>query len=158
MLRTLWIQNPTVSYRSAFAVGGSPPSQETSKKIVYSGYAGGPTIFLLPPIWERGIKISRFAKFVCPTSQLLKRPVKSAFKRLILTMTTPLCQHLLLTTSTNPTSVELNDSECEKGQIRSLIDPLSSMQLLRAVYLWWLLDKLLMLRWRRWKDSTSKLS
>ena len=55
------------------------------------------------------------AKFVCPTSQLLKHPAKSAFKRLILT--TPLRQHLLLTMSTNPMSVELNDSECEKGQV-----------------------------------------
>ncbi len=57
----------------------------------------------------------RVAKFVCPTSQLLKRQAKSVFKRLILTM--PLCQHLLLTMSTNPTSVELNDSGCEKGQV-----------------------------------------
>ena len=48
-------------------------------------------------------------------SQLLKRPAKSAFKRLILTM--PLCQHLLLTSSTIPTSVELNDSECKKDQV-----------------------------------------
>ena len=63
---------------------------------------------------ERGIKISHVAKFFCPTSQLFKRPAK-AFKRLILTM--PLCQHLLLTMSTNPTSVELNDSECKKGQV-----------------------------------------
>ena len=55
------------------------------------------------------------AKFMCPTSQLLKRPAKSAFKRLILT--TPLCQHLLLTKSTNPMSVELNDSEFKKGQV-----------------------------------------
>ena len=30
---------------------------------------------------------------------------------------TPLCQHLLLTMSTNPMSVELNDSECEKVQV-----------------------------------------
>ena len=67
---------------------------------------------------ERGIKISRIAKwFVCPTSQLLKlkHPAKSALKRLILM--TPLCQHLLLTVSTTPTSTELNDSDYEKGQV-----------------------------------------
>ena len=44
-------------------------------------------------------------------------PPKSAFKSLILILTMPLCQHLLLTMSTHPTSVELNDSECEKGQV-----------------------------------------
>jgi hypothetical protein len=49
------------------------------------------------------------------TQELLKRPARSAFKRLILT--TPLCQHLLLTMSSIPTSVELNDSECEKGHV-----------------------------------------
>jgi hypothetical protein len=64
---------------------------------------------------ERRIKISQVPKFVCPTCQLLKRPAKSGFKSLILT--TPLCQHLLLTMSTNPMSVELNDSEYEKGQV-----------------------------------------
>ena len=65
---------------------------------------------------ERGIKILHVAKFICPTRQLLKRPAMSALKRLILTM--PLCQHLLLIMSTNPTSVELNDSvECKKGQV-----------------------------------------
>jgi hypothetical protein len=61
------------------------------------------------------IKISHVAKFICPTSQLLKRPARSAFRHLILT--TPLCEHLLLTMSTIPTSIELNDSECEKGQV-----------------------------------------
>ena len=61
------------------------------------------------------IKISHVAKFLCPMSQFLKRPAKSAFKRLILMM--PLCQHLLLTMSSIPTSVELNDFECEKGQV-----------------------------------------
>jgi hypothetical protein len=40
-----------VSYHSAFAVGGGLPSQETMEKnILPSGYAGGSTIFLLPPI------------------------------------------------------------------------------------------------------------
>jgi len=56
------------------------------------------------------------AKFVCPTTQLLKCPALSAFKRLILTM--PLCQHLLLTImSSILASVKLNDSECEKGHV-----------------------------------------
>ena len=64
---------------------------------------------------RKGVKISRVTKPVCPTSQLLKHPAKSAFKRLILM--TPLCQHRLLTMSTNPMSVELNGSECEKGQV-----------------------------------------
>ena len=41
-------------------------------------------------------------------------PVKSVFKRLILK--TPLYQHLLLTMSSILTS-ELNDAECEKGQL-----------------------------------------
>ncbi len=55
------------------------------------------------------------ANFACPTSQLLERPAKSAFKRLILT--TPLCQHLLLSMSSTPTSHKLSDAECEKGQV-----------------------------------------
>jgi hypothetical protein len=56
-----------------------------------------------------------FREFRCPTSRLLERPVKSAFKHLILT--TPLCQHLLLSMSSTPTSHELSDTECEKGQV-----------------------------------------
>ncbi len=51
----------------------------------------------------------------CPTSQLLKRPAKSAFKGLILT--TPLCQHLLLSMSSTPTSHELSNADCKKGQV-----------------------------------------
>jgi hypothetical protein len=53
--------------------------------------------------------------FVCPTTQLLKHPARSAFKSLILMM--PLCQYLLLTMSSIPTSVKLNVSKCEKGHI-----------------------------------------
>jgi hypothetical protein len=56
-----------------------------------------------------------FRKFACPTSRLLEHPAKSAFKRLILTM--PLCQHLLLGMSSTPTSHELSDAECKKGQV-----------------------------------------
>jgi hypothetical protein len=48
-------------------------------------------------------------------SQLLKRPAKSAFKHLILTM--PLCQHLLLSMSSTPRSYELSDADCKKGQV-----------------------------------------
>jgi hypothetical protein len=55
------------------------------------------------------------ANFACPTSQLLERPVKSAFKRLVLTM--PLCQHLLLSMSSTPTSYKLSNADCEKGHV-----------------------------------------
>jgi hypothetical protein len=94
-----------------------PQVKNYGKNILPSGYARGPTIFWLPPISrEEEIKIVHVLKFVCPTTQeLLKRPAGSAFKRLILT--TPLRQHLLLTMSSIPTSVELNDSECEKGHV-----------------------------------------
>ena len=62
-----------------------------------------------------GIKISQSAKtLVCPTGRFLQSPAKSAFKRLILE--TPLYQHLLLTTSSTPTS-ELNDAEWKKGHV-----------------------------------------
>ena len=49
---------------------------------------------------------------MCPTSEFLQSPPKSAFKRLILE--TPLYQHLLLTMSS---ILELTDQECEKGQL-----------------------------------------
>jgi hypothetical protein len=55
------------------------------------------------------------AIYAGPTSQLLERTAKNAFKRLILT--TPLCQHLLLSMSSTPTSHELSNAECEKGQV-----------------------------------------
>jgi hypothetical protein len=55
------------------------------------------------------------ANFACPTSRFLERPAKSAFKRLILT--TPLCQHLLLSMSSTPTSHELSNADCKKGQV-----------------------------------------
>jgi hypothetical protein len=48
-------------------------------------------------------------------SRLLEHPAKSAFKRLTLTM--PLCQHLLLSMSSTPTSYELSNADWEKGQI-----------------------------------------
>ncbi len=48
-------------------------------------------------------------------SQLLERPAKSVFKHLILTM--PLCQHLLLSMSSTPTSQELSNAECKKRQV-----------------------------------------
>jgi hypothetical protein len=53
--------------------------------------------------------------FACPTSQLLEHPAKSAFKRLILMM--PLCQHLLLSMSSIPTSYKLSNADCEKGHV-----------------------------------------
>jgi hypothetical protein len=52
---------------------------------------------------------------VCPTSRFLERPAKSAFKCLILE--TLLYQHLLLIMSSNPTSNELKNTECEKGHV-----------------------------------------
>ncbi len=55
------------------------------------------------------------ANFACPTSRLLECPAKSKFKRLILTM--PLCQHLLLSMSSTPTSYKLSDADCEKGHV-----------------------------------------
>jgi hypothetical protein len=55
------------------------------------------------------------ANFACPTSQLLERQEKSAFKRLVLA--TLLCQHLLLSMSFTPTSYELSDADCEKGHV-----------------------------------------
>jgi hypothetical protein len=54
--------------------------------------------------------------FACPMSRLLfERPAKSAFKRLVLTTT--LCQHLLLSMSSTPTSYKLSDADCEKGHV-----------------------------------------
>jgi len=44
---------------------------------------------------------------------LIERPAKNALKCLILTM--PLCQHLLLSMSSTPTSYELSNADCEKG-------------------------------------------
>ena len=68
--------------------------------------------------------ISPSEKCACPTT-LLKRPAKNAFKHLILK--TPLCQHLLLSMSSNPMSVELSDTDCKKGQFctpcPSLVQP-----------------------------------
>ncbi len=51
----------------------------------------------------------------CPTSQLLERPAKSAFKCLILTA--PLYQHLLLSMSSTPTSYKLSNADCKKGRV-----------------------------------------
>jgi hypothetical protein len=60
-------------------------------------------------------KILLSANFTCPMSQLLERPAKSAFKRLILT--TLLCQHLLLSMSSTPTSYELSNADCKEVQV-----------------------------------------
>jgi len=108
---------PYGSYRSAFAIGGSPSRQLPSFSMAS------------PLIRERGIKILHVVNYIYPTSQLLKRLAKRAFKRLILT--TPLCQHLLLPMSTNPRSVELNDSKCKKGQVTQ--QPPFRMHLPKAV-------------------------
>ncbi len=55
------------------------------------------------------------ANFACLTSQLLEHPAKSAFKHLVLT--TLLCQHLLLSMSSTPTSYELSDADYKKGRV-----------------------------------------
>jgi hypothetical protein len=71
--------------------------------------------FVATNLEREELKIFLSANFACPTSQLLEHPAKSAVKRWILT--TPLCQHLLLSMSSTPTSQELSDAECEKGQV-----------------------------------------
>ncbi len=50
-----------------------------------------------------------------PQANSLSVQQKSAFKFLILT--TLLCQHLLLSMSSTPTSYELSNADCEKGQV-----------------------------------------
>ncbi len=55
------------------------------------------------------------ANFACPTSRVLKHQAKSAFKRLVLTA--PLCQHLLLSMSSTPTSYKLSNADCKKGHV-----------------------------------------
>ncbi len=65
-LRTLWIQNPTVSYHSVFGIGGSFLKSKTMEKIsTASGYAGGPTIFLLPPIKRKEPRFCNLQKCPC---------------------------------------------------------------------------------------------
>ncbi len=60
-------------------------------------------------------KISLSANIACPTSRLLERPAKSAFKGLVLR--TLLCEHLLLIMSSTPTSYELSNADCKKGHV-----------------------------------------
>jgi len=87
MLRTLWIQNPTVSYRSAFGIGGSPPSEDSTKiYILPSGYAGGPTIFLRRRLRERKpreISPTEIILLACPSTRFLEHPagkLRSSFR------------------------------------------------------------------------------
>jgi len=87
MLRTLWIQNHTVSYRIAFGIGGSPPSEETTEKIILpSGYAGGPTIFLRRRLRERKsreISPTEIISLACPSPRFLEYPAgksRSSFR------------------------------------------------------------------------------
>ena len=54
LLRSLWIQNPTVSYRSAFAIGG---------RNLPSRYAGGPSIFFATDLRERNWENFAFREF-----------------------------------------------------------------------------------------------
>jgi hypothetical protein len=69
-----------------------------------------------PLIREEGPTISHAEKpSACIASQLLRRPAKSTFKRLILM--TPLCQHYLLKMSMVPGINELFDAEWKRGQV-----------------------------------------
>ncbi len=57
LLRSLWIQNPTVTYRSAVAVGGS------DQEIYPLRYAGGPSIFFATNLRERNWENFAFRGF-----------------------------------------------------------------------------------------------
>ena len=78
MLRTLWIQNPTVSYRGAFGIGGSPSSQETLKKKIYPQATPEDLLFFYAANWEKEVaRISPSENFAWPT----KTPQASSKKR-----------------------------------------------------------------------------
>ena len=57
LLRSLWIQNPMVSYRSAFAIGGS------KSRTLPSRYARGPSIFFATNLRERNWENFAFREF-----------------------------------------------------------------------------------------------
>ena len=106
MLRTLWYQNPTAP--TVVRLPSTEDPQET--KWHY------PTAS--PLIREKGPTISHAERpSACIASRLLRRPGKSTFKHLILT--TPLCQHHVLSMSMITGITELTDTECERGQVTS---------------------------------------
>jgi hypothetical protein len=101
------ILKPYGSYRSAFTISRRPPRK--------------PSTFLTasPSIREEIPSISYAEKpsaCILYRKSPLRRPAKSALKRLILT-TTPLCQHYLLKMSMVPGIIELTDTECKSGQV-----------------------------------------
>jgi len=63
-----------VSYRSAFSIGGSPPSEETTEKnILPSGYARDPTNFLRRRLRERKsreISLFEIILLACPSGMV----------------------------------------------------------------------------------------
>jgi len=58
-----------------FGIGGSPPSEETTEKILLPlGYAGGPTIFLRRRLRERKsreISPTEIISLACPSPRFL---------------------------------------------------------------------------------------
>ena len=74
-----------------------------------------PYNFFTPPIERRKSRGFLPPRTLLDQLRLLKLPAKSTFKHLILKTT--LCQHLLLSMSSSPTSVELSDADCKKGQV-----------------------------------------
>ena len=101
------ISKPYGSYRSAFTISRRPPRK--------------PSTFLTasPSIREEIPSISHAEKpsaCILYRKSPLRRPAKSALKRLILT-TTPLCQHYLLKMSMVPGIIELTDTECKSEQV-----------------------------------------
>jgi hypothetical protein len=101
------ISKPYGSYRSGFTISRRPPRK--------------PSTFLTasPSIREEIPSISHAKKpsaCILYRKSPLRRPAKSALKRLILT-TTPLCQHYLLKMSMVPGIIELTDTECKSGQV-----------------------------------------
>ncbi len=95
--------NPYGSYHSGFTIGGRPQNN---------------TIVLTtsPSIREEERTISHTEKpSAYIVSWLLGRLAKSTFKRLILT--TPLCQHYLLSMSMGAGIAELTGAVSERGQV-----------------------------------------
>ena len=71
-----------VSFRGAFSIVRSPPSEETTEKnILPSGYAGGPTIFLRHRLREKKLReISPFEIILlaCPSPRFLEYPARKS--------------------------------------------------------------------------------
>ena len=74
-LRSLWIQSPTVSYRSAFGIGVVSQVKKLLKNLsTASGYAGGPCIFFRRRLRERKsreISPTKNISLASPSTRLL---------------------------------------------------------------------------------------